>query len=130
MFSYEIQRSFSGKKRNPNPNPMVRISSGGVWVFHVNGWGGKVRHVPRKPGKPNFLAGYPGQFSHPSFLCKCQDVGKGGLSLRGVAFMTVLAVLTVFAFLESTLPSFCLSYQMQHNEATVAALTEQKKIQS
>ena len=35
-----------------------------------------------------------------------QDDGKGGLSLRGVAFMTVLAVLAV---LESTLPSFCLS---------------------
>ena len=43
-----------------------------------------------------------------------QDDGKGGLGLRGVAFMTVLAVL------ENTLPSFCLSYKIQHNEATVA----------
>ena len=34
--------------------------------------------------------------------------------------MTVLAVLTV---LESTLPSFCLSYKIQHNEAAVAVLT-------
>ena len=51
---------------------------------------------------------------------KYQDDGKGGLSLRGVAFMTVLAVLTV---LESTLPSFCLSYKIQHSEATVAVLT-------
>ena len=34
--------------------------------------------------------------------------------------MTVLAVLTV---LESTLPSVCLSYKIQHNEATVAVLT-------
>ena len=46
-----------------------------------------------------------------------QDDGKGGLRLRGVAFMTVLAVL------DSTLPSFCLSYKIQHNEATVAVLT-------
>ena len=52
-----------------------------------------------------------------------QDDGKGGLSLRGVAFMTVLAVLTVLVVLESTLPSFCLSYKIQHNEATVAVLT-------
>ena len=34
--------------------------------------------------------------------------------------MTVLAVLAV---LESTLPSFCLSYKIQHNEATVVVLT-------
>ena len=39
-----------------------------------------------------------------------QDDGKGGLGLRGVAFMTVLAVLTV------TLPSFCLSYKLQYQE--------------
>ena len=37
--------------------------------------------------------------------------------------MTALAVLTVLAVLESTLPSFCLSYRIQHNEATVAVLT-------
>ena len=36
-----------------------------------------------------------------------QDGGKGGLSLRGVAFMMVL---TVLAVLKSTLPSVCLSY--------------------
>ena len=35
------------------------------------------------------------------------DDGKGGLGLRGVAFMIVLAVL------KSTLPSFCLSYKIQ-----------------
>ena len=34
--------------------------------------------------------------------------------------MTVLAVLAV---LESTLPSVCLSYKIQYNEATVAVLT-------
>ena len=50
-----------------------------------------------------------------------QDDGKGGLSLRGgVAFMTVLAVLTV---LEKTLPSFCWSYKIQDKEATVTVLT-------
>ena len=48
---------------------------------------------------------------------------KRGVEFRGVAFMTVLAVLTVLAALESTLPSFCLSYKIQHNEATVAVLT-------
>ena len=39
-----------------------------------------------------------------------QDHGKGGLGLRGVAFMTVFVVLTVFAVLESALPSVCFSY--------------------
>ena len=29
-------------------------------VFHVKGWGPKDRYVLRSPGKPNFLAGYPG----------------------------------------------------------------------
>ena len=38
-----------------------------------------------------------------------QDVREGGLRLRGVAFMTVLAVLTV---LESTLHSLCFSYKI------------------
>ena len=37
--------------------------------------------------------------------------------------MTVLVVLTVLAVLESTLPSFCLSYKIKRNEATVAVLT-------
>ena len=52
-----------------------------------------------------------------------QDDGKGGFGLRGVAFMTVWAVLTVLAVLESTLSFFCLSYKIQHNEAAVAVLT-------
>ena len=30
-----------GRKRNPNPNFLVRIFSGGVGVFHVKGWGPK-----------------------------------------------------------------------------------------
>ena len=36
--------------------------------------------------------------------------------------MTVLAVLTVSAVLESTLPSFRLSYKIQGKEATVTVL--------
>ena len=48
------------------------------------------------------------------FMCLCspgisyenQDVGKGGLSLRGVAFMTVLAVLKVLAVSVMTATSF------------------------
>ena len=42
------------------------------------------------------------EVSHRQF----QDDGKGGLGLRGVAFMTVLTVLAVLAVLESTLSSF------------------------
>ena len=38
-------------------------------------------------------------------------VGEGGLSSKGVAFMTALAVLTTLAVLESTLSSFCFSYK-------------------
>ena len=53
-------------------------------------------------------------------LFSCQADGKGGLSLRGVAFMTVLAVLAV---LERTLPSSCLSYKIQCKETTVTVLT-------
>ena len=36
--------------------------------------------------------------------------------------MTVLAVLIVLAVLESTLPSFCLSYKIQCQETTVTVL--------
>ena len=52
-----------------------------------------------------------------------QDDGKGGLSLRGVALLTVLAVLTVSAVLKNTLPSFRWSYKTQDKEATVTVLT-------
>ena len=37
--------------------------------------------------------------------------------------MTVLAVLTVLAVPESTLPSFCFSYKIQCQEAAVTLLT-------
>ena len=47
----------SGKERNPNPNFLVRISSGGVGVFHVKGWGAKTSVCPSKPGETKlFLA--------------------------------------------------------------------------
>ena len=36
--------------------------------------------------------------------------------------MTVLAVLTGQELLESTSPFFCLSYEIQHNQETVAVL--------
>ena len=49
-------------------------------------------------------------------LSDFQDVAKGGLSLRGVAFVMVLAVL------ESTLPSLCLSQIIQDKEAAVTVL--------
>ena len=38
----------------------VRIFSGGVGVFHVNGWGAKVRYIPRNQANQTFWAGYPG----------------------------------------------------------------------
>ena len=53
------------------------------------------------------------------FFAESQNVGNEGLSLKGVAFITVLAVSKVLAVLESTLPSFCLLCKIQHNEATV-----------
>ena len=56
------------RKRNPNPNFLVRISSGGVGVFHVQGWGPKSFLCPSNPREtklfwrdiPGFFAGYPG----------------------------------------------------------------------
>ena len=42
---------FQGRKRKPNPNFLVRISSGGVGVFHVKGWGPKSSVCPLKPGE-------------------------------------------------------------------------------
>ena len=49
---------------------------------------------------------------------------KRGVEFKGgVASMTVLAVWTVLAVLESTLPSSCLSYEIQYQEATVTVLT-------
>ena len=49
-------------------------------------------------------------------VCICQDLGKRGVEFKGVALMTVSVVL------ESTLPSFRLSYKIQDKEATVTVL--------
>ena len=59
----------------------------------------------------------------PKVLLVFQDDGKGGLGLRGVAFMTLLAVSTVLAVLESALSSSCLSYKIQCQDTTVTVLT-------
>ena len=48
------------RKRNPNPNFLVWIFSGGWGSSTWRGGGQKVRYVLRNPGKPNFWAGYPG----------------------------------------------------------------------
>ena len=48
---------------------------------------------------------------------------KRGVEFKGVAFMTVLVVLTGLAVLENTLHSFCWSYKIQDKEATVTVLT-------
>ena len=55
--------NFQGRKRNPNLNFLVRIFSGGVGVFHVNGWGPKSSIRPSKPGKSNFLGGISRDFA-------------------------------------------------------------------
>ena len=52
-----------GRKRNPNPNFLVRIFSGRVGVFHVNGWGPKSSVCPSKPGKSNFFSGISRDFA-------------------------------------------------------------------
>ena len=44
-----------GRKRNPNPNFLVRIFSSGVGVFHVNGWGPKSSICPSKHRESNFF---------------------------------------------------------------------------
>ena len=53
-------------------------------------------------------------------LARVSGCRKGGLGFSGpVAFMTVVAVLMVLAVLGSALPSFCLSYKIRFQEATV-----------
>ena len=56
LFMCQLQ----GRKRNLNPNFLVRISSGGVGVFHARGWGPKSSLRPSKPRETKLLAGYPG----------------------------------------------------------------------
>ena len=58
-----------GRKRNPNPNVLVRIFSGGVGVFHVNGRGPKSWVRPSEPGKSNFFGGISRDFAGVSRGC-------------------------------------------------------------
>ena len=51
------------EKSKKNPNFLVRIFSGGVGVFHVNGWGPKSSIRPSKPAKSNFLGGISRDFA-------------------------------------------------------------------
>ena len=60
---------FQGRKRYPNPNVLVRIFSGGVGVFRVNGWGPKSSVPPSKPGKSNFSGGISRDFAGVSRRC-------------------------------------------------------------
>ena len=48
---------------------------------------------------------------------------KRGVEFKGGSLHDGLGNLDGLAVLKSTLPSFCLSYKIQHNEATVAVLT-------
>ena len=50
------------RKRNPNPNFLVRISSDGVGVFHVKGWGPKSSVCPSKPWKTKLFGGISRNF--------------------------------------------------------------------
>ena len=52
-----------GRKRNPNPNCLVRISSGGVGVFHVKGWGPKSSVCPSKPRETKLFGGTSRDFA-------------------------------------------------------------------
>ena len=61
--SLRTKTCWSGKKRNPNPNFLVRISSGRVGVFHVKGWGPKSSVCPSKPGKSNVFGGISRDFA-------------------------------------------------------------------
>ena len=61
----------------------------------------------------------PGGVLSPYFF----GMSERGLSLRGVAFMTGFGGFDSFAGSGKHLTLVCLSYKIQHNEATVAVLT-------
>ena len=61
---------FEARKPNPNPNFLVRMSSGGVGVFHMKGRGGRKSSVcPSKPGKSNAFGGISRDFAGISRGC-------------------------------------------------------------
>ena len=51
---------FGGRKRNPNPNFLVWISSGGAGVFHVKGWVPKSSVCASKPRETRLFGGISG----------------------------------------------------------------------
>ena len=53
----KICPEIQARKRNPNPNFLVRIFSGGVGVFHMKGWGPKSSVCPSKPRETKLLGG-------------------------------------------------------------------------
>ena len=48
------------RKKSTNPSFRVRIFSGGVWVFHMKGWGPKSSVCPSKPGNQTLGRDIPG----------------------------------------------------------------------
>ena len=77
-FSISIKIFDRARKRNPNPNFLVRIFSSGVGVFHVNGWGPKSSICPSKSGKSQFLGGISRDFAGISRGCP-KSLRKKGL---------------------------------------------------
>ena len=56
-------------------------------VFHVNGWGGEARYVPRSPVNPNFWAGRPGILAGISQICTyCRGQNDYKKSLQKMVF--------------------------------------------
>ena len=55
-----------GRKKEPKPKLLVRISSGGVGVFHVNGVGPKSSVWPSKPRESKLFGGISRDF--------CRDI--------------------------------------------------------
>ena len=49
-------------ERNPNPNFLVRMSSGGVGVFHVKRWGPNNSVCPSKPRETKLFGGISRDF--------------------------------------------------------------------
>ena len=97
---------FSSQKKSRFTSGLLRRGNRTSWGLKKSRdyWGsGKNRRRSRRESRDFGALRFP--------PINNQADGKGGLSLRGVAFMTVLAVLTVLAGLENTLPSFCWSYK-------------------
>ena len=64
--------SHARQKARTNPNFWVRISSGGVGVFHVKGWGSKSSACPSKPRRTKLFGGMPWDLAGISGGCpKC-----------------------------------------------------------